>query len=271
MRFTTAKISEYVAAVQSDGFCIIPSHFPRSLLQKWHEAFLVVLEQRIADKTASPRGPHRYYTSLLFVEPWADPTIFEDDDILRIVESLGGGDVVMPELAVDTPLEGSDFQVIHRDAPQKSEHLPDLDAREAFQFAVNFPLVDVTLENGPVEMIRGTHTLSDEDAKQMVKSGEAAARLEPLLMKLGDVMIRDVRTLHRGTPNFTNQPRPMVVVGYNRRQHLRPQLRIFVPRETHDQLSPRAMRMLDINPVVESLAEAQQAELYSDLNFLNPY
>ncbi|MBB5508233.1 hypothetical protein HDG35_004514 [Paraburkholderia sp. JPY681] len=32
-------------------------------------------------------------------------------------------------------------------------------------------------------------------------------------MELGDVMIRDVRALHRGTPNRTEAPRPMVVIG----------------------------------------------------------
>ena len=30
-------------------------------------------------------------------------------------------------------------------------------------------------------------------------------------------MIRDVRHIHRGTPNFTDTPRPMVVIGYSRR------------------------------------------------------
>ncbi len=36
-------------------------------------------------------------------------------------------------------------------------------------------------------------------------------------MRPGDVMIRDVRALHRGTPNHTNEPRPMVVIGYSLR------------------------------------------------------
>jgi ectoine hydroxylase-related dioxygenase (phytanoyl-CoA dioxygenase family) len=177
----------------------------------------------------------------------------------------------MPELAVDTPLEGSDYQVIHRDAPLRSPDLPDLDPREPFQFAVNFPLIDVALDNGPVEMARGTHLLTDEEARDAVKSGAAARVLEPLLMKVGDLMIRDVRTLHRGTPNFTNHPRPMVVVGYNRRLHRRPQLRIFIPRQTYDTLSERARRMLDLNPIVETIEEAKRSESYSNLDFLDAY
>ena len=174
----------------------------------------------------------------------------------------------MPELAVDTPLENSDYQVIHRDHRLRSPDLPELDPREPFQFGVNFPLVDVTEENGPFEIVRGTHVIEDEIADEMIRSGDAESKMEPLLMSAGDVMVRDVRGLHRGTPNRTSVPRPMVVVGYNRRQHKRPQLKINVPREQWDQLSERGRKLLDINPIVESLEKADITEAYSNLYFL---
>ena len=92
--------------------------------------------------------------------------------------------------------------------------------------------------------------------------------IEPLLMTLGDVMIRDVRALHRGSPNHTEEPRVMVVIGYNRVEHKRPQLRIFIPKAEHAHLSPRAKQLLRLNPVVETLAEAEHTETYSNLYFL---
>ena len=56
------------------------------------------------------------------------------------------------------------------------------------------------------------------------------ARLEPVLMQLGDVMIRDVRGLHRGTPNRAGTSRPMVVIGYSRRWLFRPEVSIQIPK-----------------------------------------
>jgi ectoine hydroxylase-related dioxygenase (phytanoyl-CoA dioxygenase family) len=177
----------------------------------------------------------------------------------------------MPELATDTPLPGSDQQIIHRDFPLRSPYLPELAPTEPFQFAVNFPLVPVTIENGPFEIAPGTHLWEDAEAKARIKAGEVEPRLIPLLMEVGDVMIRDVRTLHRGTPNRTDRRRTMVVVGYNRARHLRPQLRIFVPRAALEAASTRARRLLRLNPVVERLEDAPPQETYSDLDFLKLY
>jgi hypothetical protein len=71
-------------------------------------------------------------------------------------------------------------------------------------------------------------------------------------MRAGDVMIRDVRGLHRGTPNRTGVPRPMVVVGYSRRWLFRPEVSIRVPRAALATLSERARFLLRFNPVVDS-------------------
>jgi len=107
----------------------------------------------------------------------------------------------------------------------------------------------VTVENGPFEITRGTHMMSKEEGLRRLESGEA--RLEPLLMSAGDVMIRDVRGLHRGTPNRTREPRPMVVVGYSRRWLFRPEVSVRVPRDVYETLSERARYLLRFSPIVE--------------------
>ena len=40
------------------------------------------------------------------------------------------------------------------------------------------------------------------------------------MLKVGDVLITDPRTLHRGTPNMTDTPRPFAVIGYHRDWYL---------------------------------------------------
>jgi hypothetical protein len=267
-RYDKTQIRNFADEVLNVGYCILPSHFSTETMQIWRQAFEKLLQERIENGTASGRGPNRYYVSLPFVEPFADPVIYENPDILAILELLAGADFVMPELATDTPLKDSDYQVIHRDFTLHSPYMPEADPAQPFQFAVNFPLVKVTAENGPFEIIPGTHLLTDEEAKKRIQEGEAEKQLIPLLMEAGDVMIRDVRALHRGTPNRTDQPRTMVVVGYNRSEHLRPQLKINIPRDTYDKLSARARHLLRLNPVVTSLEEADNTEEYSNLYFL---
>ena len=87
-------------------------------------------------------------------------------------------------------------------------------------------------------------------------------KLEPILMRAGDVMIRDVRGLHCGTPNVTSVPRPMVVIGYSRRWLFRPEVSIRVPRAAIGNLSDRARRLMRFNPVVESLEDMPEGETY---------
>ena len=251
-RYSRAEREELTERVLRDGFCILPEHIDGETLAAWRAAFAPLLARHIErEGHMQNRGPGRYYVTLPFIEPFADPRIYEDEDVLRIVMNLVGEDASMCQLATDTPLEGSDYQEIHRDAPPL---FPETGLETPpFQLAVNFSLIDVTEENGPFETTRGTHMISKEEGLRRLESGEV--RLEPLLMKAGDVMIRDVRTLHRGTPNRTAEPRPMVVVGYSRRWLFRPEVSIRIPRATHETLSERARFLLRFNPVVASLEE----------------
>jgi hypothetical protein len=80
-------------------------------------------------------------------------------------------------------------------------------------------------------------------------------------------MIRDVRGLHRGTPNRTHTPRPMVVIGYHRRWLFRPEVSIRIPRATYDTLSERARFLLRFNPIIETLDDAPDTEIYQSFAY----
>jgi ectoine hydroxylase-related dioxygenase (phytanoyl-CoA dioxygenase family) len=258
-RLDQQQLDSYFQQVITDGFCVLRNFFSRDKLQRWSNAFRPLLQKHIETQgDMQNRGSGRYYVTLPFAEPFADVEFFDNDDLLAIVHRLVGSDAIFVQLATDTPLRGSDYQKIHRDAPPL---FPEW-GRETppFQLAVNFPLVDVTPENGPFEVARGTHMLSKEEGMRKLESGEV--KLEPILLQLGDVMIRDVRGLHRGTPNHTDVPRPMVVIGYSRRWLFRPEVSLHVPRATLETLSQRARHMVRFNPVVESVDQAPEVEVY---------
>jgi ectoine hydroxylase-related dioxygenase (phytanoyl-CoA dioxygenase family) len=253
MALTPEEARAHAEEVRRTSSTILRGLFPMETIDAWNAAFQPLLEQAVAREKDDPnRGANRYYVTLPFHGLWADPQIIDNDAIMAVVSDLVGADGVMCQLASDTPLRGSDYQDLHRDTqllfPETGVESPP------YQLAVNFPLVDVTLDNGPMEMAAGTHMLSKAEGLRRIEAGEVA--LEPVLMKRGDVMIRDVRHIHRGTPNPSATPRPMVVIGYSRRWLFRPEVEIRAPRDTLAGLPDRAQRWLRFNPVFDTLDEA---------------
>ena len=73
-------------------------------------------------------------------------------------------------------------------------------------------------------------------------SDNSSVSLKTLYIRYG-ILIRDVRGLHRGTPNVADIPRPMVVVGYSRKWLRRPEVGINIP-----QTAKRLLRYESIVP-----------------------
>ena len=263
-KYSESEINAFVEAAHRDGFVVLKNHFPRELMLKWREACLPLLERQVKlEGEQTSRGNSRYYVTFPFAPPFADPSVYEDGDVLAIVEKLVGKNFVMCQLASDTPLKGSTHQDIHRDCPPL---FPEAGIETPmYQLAVNFPLVDVTPENGPLDIIRGTHTLSRDQGLDLL--ADKKVFIEQIEMKMGDVMIRDVRTLHRGTPNITDTPRPMVVIGYSRSWLHRPEVSISIPRAEYEKLSENARNMLRFNPVVDEVSEEVRPESYTTFQY----
>lgn len=259
-KYGKEEIEQLTRDFHRDGFCILRNHLSQEKMAGWIEAFKPLLDDHIArEGTMQNRGSARYYVTLPFTVPFADPHIYENEDVIAIVENIVGDNFVCCQLASDTPLRGSDYQPIHSDAPPLFPEVADL-VTPSFQLAVNFPLVDVTDENGPFEVARGTHMLTKAEGMRRLEAGEV--KLEPVKLSVGDVMIRDVRGLHRGTPNNTDVPRPMCVIGYSRKWQRRPEVHIDIPRTEWEKLSERARHMMRFNPVIESLEEKLEPEVY---------
>jgi hypothetical protein len=253
MILTAEQAKAHADEVRATSATILRGAFPVATIDAWNAAFQPLLRQAMAAEADDPnRGPGRFYVTLPFNGLWADPQIIDNDAVLAVVANLVGADGVMCQLATDTPVRGSDYQRLHRDTqllfPETGAESPP------YQLAVNFPLVDVTGANGPMEWAAGTHMLSKAEGLRRVESG--AAPLLKAYLNRGDVMIRDVRHIHRGTPNPSAIPRPMVVIGYSRRWLLRPEVNIRVPRPVLETLPERARRQLRFNPVFDTVEEA---------------
>jgi len=253
MHFTRDDILAHADQVRRTSATLVRGLWPVDKIEEWNRAFQPLLHQAVDRERDDPnRGVNRYYVTLPFSGLWADPEIVDNDVVMAIVSELVGADGVMCQLASDTPLQGSDYQAWHRDTqllfPETGVETPP------YQLAVNFPLVDVTLDNGPMEIAPGTHMMTKEEGMRAIESG--AIRPQPVLMRRGDVLIRDVRHIHRGTPNPSPVPRPMVVIGYSRRWLFRPEVQIRVPCPVLEAMPERAQAWLRFNPRFDTIVQA---------------
>lgn len=223
-----------------DGICIIRGLLDHNLVEAWAAAFNALFQERQQRPGGvAPRGPARGYVTLPWVAPFADPAVFANPTILAVLDRVFFQEYKLVQLAADIPMQGSDYQEIHRDfRPLFTDQI----VTPLYALAVNFPLVEVTADNGPFEMARGTHVMPREEALVKVRAGEIP--MEPFYMQPGDVMIRSPLGLHRGTPNRTPQPRPMIVMGYVMHWLHTHKVDLTLPQDYYNGLSPQLQQLL---------------------------
>lgn len=115
---------------------------------------------------------------------------------------------------VECVWSGSTHMDWHSD--QTLDETPDpTQPSEPVRLTYNIPLVEFTWANGAMEMIPGTHRLS---RSSLARSLHDIPNIYPVPLRLsvGDGLLRDGNVLHRGTPNLTERPRPMLDQTYKR-------------------------------------------------------
>ena len=172
-------------------------------------------EARSRPGGAIGRGPNRWYVEIHpealrgFVElanhPW----------VRTVSEAVLGPEYRIVEVGFDIPFPGAKNQPWHRDfrAPRET-----VEERRLTSLAFNVTTVDTVEEMGPFEIALGTqfdHSPEFDHGMFPPKSfypryEERAVRKYP---QRGDISARSALTIHRGTENFSDQQRPVLVLG----------------------------------------------------------
>lgn len=238
--FSTTDLDQLAGDLNRDGICILRGLFDQQLIEVWTIAFNTLFQERQRQPGGvAPRGTARGYITLPWVAPFADPAVFANPTILGVLNRVFYQEYKLVQLAADIPMQGSEYQEIHRDfRPLFTDQI----VTPLYALAVNFPLVEVTAENGPFEMARGTHVMPREEGLVKVQTGEIP--MEQFYMQPGDVMIRSPLALHRGTPNRTPQPRPMIVMGYVMHWLNTQKVDLTLPQDYYNNLSPQLQQLL---------------------------
>jgi Phytanoyl-CoA dioxygenase (PhyH) len=240
-------------------FVAVRDAIPADQLERLRAAAAEVIEALVA---ADPRGevgggagglPHRYSfggTSAsrhmfhrvewceLIDMPTTTPILTEIFGSASYIVYGAGGDIALPGAI--------EYQGLHSDNVWTELHDPvggvsmrDLPVPVVH---INFPVVDLTTENGPIRQIPGSH-----------RSRAPIPRLadEPEWMRLsticplpaGSAIFRDARCWHGGTPNLSREVRALPNVEYFAPWFRSDALIRSMPYDSWRKLSPHAQRI----------------------------
>ena len=212
-------LQQAVTAIRDDGFAVLHRAIDPDHIAVLRERMLADVDKILALDDV----PYQFNDGHLQQDPPPfPPYLFRDvlvnDLVVEVTQAVLGEGVKNAFYSGNTCLPNTSQQPLHVDSGQL---WPDLDeAPPTHGLVVNVPVVDATSENGSTELWPGTHldttrAIGDGDIKL---SSDIEARLrdkcQPLQPSVpaGSVLIRDIRLWHRGMPNRTGQPRPMIAM-----------------------------------------------------------
>ncbi|WP_274365885.1 phytanoyl-CoA dioxygenase family protein [Paenibacillus thermotolerans] len=242
-----------VQLIRVNGYVLIEEVLPRTQIEQLnrsmeHQLDKFMIKNNFSLEEGFHDGTNHIGMDLPFEPPFCDESIIAHPFVTAIVDEIVGDDCVMELFASNTSMpKGKAKQVVHADMAPRFDtscytNLP------ITKLVVNFPLVDVTDENGPMEVWPGgTHLHPDRwYSSKVVNKSKLAQHMHSFkaYMPAGSIMIRDDRMWHRGTPNRSDKPRTNIALIYAASSIAHQQGRIQIPQETYDSLSERGKQLL---------------------------
>jgi len=121
----------------------------------------------------------------------------EQQGIIDLVKAISPKPLQQPNVGCNLNLPHSVVQHYHADSNYLAEF-----------FIVNIAIVDTDLSNGAIDVLPGTHRKFYKYWRFALERPYRFTTRVPL--QAGDVLIRTSNLWHRGMPNHTDVPRPMV-------------------------------------------------------------
>lgn len=246
--------------VALNGFVLLENAISTEVVDQVHNDWIALANDLLSnDPNKTSVGTNEFRKNRIrmdipFRHPYIDAQFVANPFVVPIVERILGEDCRLFYYSADAPMPGSDYQVVHGDYasffPESDIVLPPAG------LAVNFPLVDVTENNGPMEIWPNSHRMSEKTFAAKATLQEAAGHITParMLTPKGSILIRDVRMWHRGTPNNSNQMRPNLALVYGRSWWdgaFYPQESLGITRAAFESLSERAKKFVRLEPIAD--------------------
>lgn len=209
-------VASIMGGLYGDGIIALKGAFSQQWAQELGEDLDFLFQEALKRPGgAVGRGPKRYYVEIhpedirgfvdLVTHPW----------VVAVSEAMLGPQYKVVEIGFDVPLPGAVNQPWHRDFPSPRDTLV---GRRLNSLAFNLTTVDVFEDMGPFEIAPGTQWDAPVEFDYEMFPPKSyypryEARAQQKMPKMGDISARSALTIHRGTANRSNKPRPALVLG----------------------------------------------------------
>lgn len=213
-----------------DGFVAVRDVLdPKQLERMRTAAHKAVADLMQDDPDCSAGGgagglPHRYSFGggsasrhMLHVDEWCELIDLPTTTPI-LTKIFGSADYVVGGAGGDIAMPGAiEYQGLHSD--NMWSELPDPYGNVTMRdlpvpvLTINFPMIDLTFENGPIRQIPGTHR-SRAPIPNMADEPEWMKLSTVCPAPAGTAVFRDIRAWHGGTPNLSRDVRAMPNVEY---------------------------------------------------------
>jgi hypothetical protein len=208
-----ARLSQ---ALHQDGIAGVPGALPARWADELLEDWTVLFEEaRGFPGGTVNRGTNRFYFTVHPERLRGFLDLVTHPVVTSVSTEVLGPDYRVVEVAFDVPLPASRDQPWHRDFEMSAV---ERDERRLASLAFNLTAVDVTPDMGPFEVAPGTQW--DDGSRWefgMFPDPRSCERFETLrqqrMPRRGDMSVRTGLTVHRGTANRSDLPRPVLILG----------------------------------------------------------
>ena len=218
---STTTLNTAIETLQRDGFVIFNDVMQHSWVTSTRKVFASELQSSNRNHSAikHTRKGHGVFQPPLTM-PFLDPLIIENSIVFQTLERLFGEHFFgcLP-YGCNASFPGSEQQNVHRDC---GHIFPEEDvARPPMLVVANIFLDDFTIENGATEIWPGSHCKVDADKEESSTLKISPSRWSKhtstqTIAPSGSIVLRDMRTWHRGTANTTTKIRTMLSLVYYR-------------------------------------------------------
>jgi len=189
----------------------------------------------------------RYAAVLPFQGPFLTPGFYAEPRLRAALAGLLGEDHCIGSLEAVIAMPGSYEQHQHIDGPIRFDrsvggarrpYAGDLADLPPYAVTLCVPLCDVDEDNGPTALWPGSHRAALRPRPP--GAAEIARRFRPEYMAgpLGRSFLFDFRIFHRGEPNYSREPRPILMLVFTRPWYRDPNLLEAAPGVV---IAPRAL------------------------------
>lgn len=167
----------------------------------------------------------RYAAVLPFEGPFLKPEFYANRALIEIIKALLGSSHCIGSLEAVISLPGSSPQHQHIDGPlrfdrtvgdKKRGFRGDLSDLPPYAVTLCVPLCDVDEDNGPTAIWPGSHRTALRARPPGKTDIGREFQVEHMVGDFGRSFLFDFRTFHCGLPNFTREPRPLLMFVFTR-------------------------------------------------------